>query len=39
MERLMANPTPLPCCLVAKKDLIHLLRGNPTPVSLTENWS
>src|SRR6266849_8012614 len=42
MERLMANPMPLPCGLVlqnAEKISSIFSIGNPTPVSLTENWS
>src|SRR6266478_7610511 len=41
MERLMANPMPLPCGLVVKNaEKIRSIFsvGNPTPVSLTENW-
>src|SRR6266852_1791234 len=41
MERLMANPMPLPCGLVVKnaeKISSIFSIGNPTPVALTENW-
>jgi len=42
MERLMANPMPLPCGLVVEnveKICSTFSVGSPTPVSLTENWS
>ena len=42
MERLMANPIPLPCDLVVKKaeKICSVFSvGSPTPVSLTDNSS